>query len=242
MDSFILWRGASEIDGKPIVCVATGVGRPSQNAKTGPMVQIFVMVDGKLPMDAIKDGSHDSVCGSCPHRGGPGNGVRTCYVNVAKSVQGIGRKLMAEGYPSPSPLECLSSLKGKRVRVGAYGDPGALPNAVLEPIMAISGSWTGYTRRWRERPDLAGWLMASCDTEAEREEAKALGWRTFRILCGEESPDVGEEVMCPNITKGKLCFECGLCCGMNREAKDVCIPAHGQSKARYEQNRLTKGK
>ena len=83
MDSFIFYRGASQIDGAPIVGIATV---NSGNRKTGVMVQTWIIRDDVHPVVASRTGADASICGNCPHRGqydDDGNrvvGTRTCYV------------------------------------------------------------------------------------------------------------------------------------------------------------------
>lgn len=61
--------------------------------------------------------------------------------------------------------------------MSAYGDPAALPEAVVEACLAKASGHTGYTHQWRRAPWLAAWLMASADTPAERIMAHMLGFR-----------------------------------------------------------------
>ena len=63
----IIYRGASMIDGSPIVVVAIA---KSGNRKTGNMVQTYILNDnGKNPLENSKSGDDFAICGNCPHRG-----------------------------------------------------------------------------------------------------------------------------------------------------------------------------
>ena len=64
----VLYRGPSLLDGKPIVCIATGLRSPSGNPKTGPMVQTWIMREDVAPHTAQKSGEDSSVCGDCALR------------------------------------------------------------------------------------------------------------------------------------------------------------------------------
>jgi len=64
----ILYEGASAIDGAPIVAIANRITDASNNVKTGAMVQTFIIRSDKSPLEALRDGSDVSVCGSCQHR------------------------------------------------------------------------------------------------------------------------------------------------------------------------------
>lgn len=75
----ILWRGASAIDGAPIVLVANRFADDSGNEKTGAMVQTWILpdphaagieVNGSRPakiMAWLKSTGARSICGDCPH-------------------------------------------------------------------------------------------------------------------------------------------------------------------------------
>jgi hypothetical protein len=66
--SVLVWSGPSPVDGKPIMFIITNLIRDSENSKTGPMVQSFIMRQDIKPVEAIKSGDDESVCGSCPLR------------------------------------------------------------------------------------------------------------------------------------------------------------------------------
>ena len=72
-DGRILWEGASQIDGAPIVCIATGLKRKTKNKKLSDsdrkgMIQTWIMRTDIAPHVAIKSGADESVCGGCIHR------------------------------------------------------------------------------------------------------------------------------------------------------------------------------
>jgi hypothetical protein len=113
------------------------------------------------------------------------------------------------------------------VRMGAYGDPVAVPWQAWEGIHEAR-LWTGYTHQWRElisRP-FRNILMASCDSVAEMAEAAAAGWRAFLVTApGAQKPD--DAILCPS-ERGTQCADCGLCSGLQHaQAPHVYIPAHG---------------
>ena len=91
----VLWRGASLIDGAPIVVIATGLAQGSSNSKTGAMVQTYILRADVSPVDAVRTGQDSAICGTCVHRGrddGSGTGRhvgRTCYVNVGQGPRAV---------------------------------------------------------------------------------------------------------------------------------------------------------
>lgn len=245
--SFVVWRGPSRFDGRPIVAVVTNVTRSgspsaSKNEKTGPMAQLHVLVADEAPNLAQRSGHDASVCGSCPLRNvnAKASGGTYCYVNVAFSETTTWR---ANGHLQVDLEGCLASVRelGLRVRVGAYGDPAALPEDVVRAVVGASSGATSYTHDWRS--ERSGWLkpyaMASVEREEDAEEAAAAGWRTFRIVRGgsaAQSPALRrDEVLCPNVTHGTLCDDCLLCDG-KRDGSDgrrsVVILEHGRSPGR----------
>jgi hypothetical protein len=90
MKSGIIYNGPSLLDGKPIVVIATYSKR---NAKTGAVVQTYILVDGINPLEASKTGADFSICGTCAMRGevttDPNRKQaknRRCYVNLGQGV------------------------------------------------------------------------------------------------------------------------------------------------------------
>jgi len=245
----ILWEGASRFDGTPIVVIATGIrglhrsgDHLSNNEKTGPMGQVWILPAIAPMFDAVyRTGEDSSVCGSCPlRRFDPSGNMqdRECYVRIhgPAAVQGAYQR---GAYPRMSPREVSRLLceHDQNVRLGAYGDPGMVPLRVWQDLTAEAPGWTGYTHRWRGlRHAWTYILMASCDTPEERELARARGWRTFRV---GQSPAPGE-ILCPaSIEAGKktTCDRCKLCNGrqVGDVRKDIHIPFHGPMAAKHKE-------
>lgn len=225
----ILYRGPSLIDGAPIVAVATF---RSANRKTADMVQTWILPDptGGRVVDSIRDGRDASVCGRCPHRPALGG---NCYVEVGKAPNGIGKGVARGIYPDASnDSDALATVgTGRAVRLGAWGDPAAVPAHVWRAVVRDAKGWTGYTHQWRDAfADLRDLCMASVDSVAERDEAQAAGWRTFRVHADAESiePTAGE-ITCPASAEAGArvtCDRCRLCGGTSVRAKSVRIRVH----------------
>jgi len=219
----IVYDGASRIDRTPIVGIVTGlVGCPSGNMKTGPMLQLWILARDVHPYAAIQTGEDKGICGACSHRPTlfKAAGVRRCYVGVHEAPTSVWRTYQRGVY---LPFD-IAGRRELPIRLGAYGDPGALPPSAITRALALSsGRSTGYTHRWRQRPDLRSTCMASTDNPAETEIARANGWRTYAIA----DTDPGA-VMCPaskEAGRRTVCFACLLCSGSGT-AKSVFIPAH----------------
>jgi len=231
----ILYDGPSLLTGDPVVAVATGLGADrwakSRNVKTGSMVQAWILRRDRSPIDAAQDGSDNAICGDCAQRAVPGVRRRSCYVNVAWAPLNIWRKAVAGGYP---PLDAVA-FSGALVRIGAYGDPAAVPHETWLRVLAWVRGWTGYTHAWSDPrfQDLRGYCMASVDSPEEADRARALGWRTFRVRRSGAPlhPGARREVACPASEEAghrTTCAACRICDGLARaKAPDVVINAHG---------------
>lgn len=204
------------------VVIATGFNHPSDNRKTGDMIQIWILVKLVDPVRAIKEGLDRLICGSCVHRGDGHGKERSCYVNVGQAPLGIWRAWKAGRYPT---LQFTDIFAGRKVRFGAYGDPTYIPLSLALAIAGVASGHTGYTHQWR-KPSLQGWrsiLMASVDSIAELVIARSLGWSTFRV--GSEA-SVGES-LCASERSGTACADCLLCSGARGGLESIHIPPHG---------------
>lgn len=210
----LFYEGPSEIDGRPIKGYITG---NSSNRKTGNMLQTWIVVAGMTPNEACKSGADESICGNCIHR--PKN-LGTCYVLTHQAPTAIQR------HP-PRPLS--NTLNGTPLRLGAYGDPTAIPFGRWLTLMMQKGTLnhTGYTHQWRTCDQRFKTLcMASVDTEEEYNEATAMGWRTYRVK-REGDPCLKGEIYCPS-HKGVQCADCRLCSGTtSNSTKNIAIDIHG---------------
>jgi hypothetical protein len=226
--SYKLYEGPSLLDGNPILVALTGIENPSRNIKTGPMAQTWVLRADMNPLEASRTGADKSICGDCPFRGHDGK-ERTCYVNIAWAPFQIFKNKDAL---KPLPKNVF---RHRAVRVGAYGDPAAIPTKYTADIHKRSAVATGYTHQWRTcDPELRKYLMASCNSEADYEQAKSRGWSTFRVKNPEDKILRGETVCPASDEAGKLmtCYTCGRCKG--NTARDVVINVHGMGQRHFK--------
>lgn len=236
----ILYEGPSQLDGRPIVVIATGTSRGTTNEKTGDMLQVWILPRDESPVEAVKEGRDVSVCGDCKHRPSLGG---SCYVAVFQGPRAVWSAYQKGRYAYIDDIEGSEAFfEDARVRFGAWGDPYAVPLEVFQPIVSVAKSFTGYTHQWADMaPAVAAqWqqiLMASVDTASEYWTAKATGWRCFLVHDEDEAP-VGR--VCPAApeapTVGKIdCASCGACAGLSSGAKrpDVAIRVHGAKAGRF---------
>ena len=214
----VVYEGPSMLNGKPIVAIITGLTSPSKNRKTGPMAQLWIL-------DASSD---ESVCGDCPARG------KWCYVTTFQGPLSIYRSWKRGTYEDYNP----ERLRGVALRLGAYGDPAALPIGTVRDITRLVDRFTGYTHQWKNcDSQFQHYCMAPVDTASDQAEAARRGWRTFRVA-PRDSGKLRGEVTCPASDEAghKLdCFTCGACDGRRRPRvkSHIVIAAHGAKTKRY---------
>ena len=230
----LAWRGPSELTGDEIAVVLTGIASPSQNSKTGPMVQAYIIPATVHAGRAVGTDAERAVCGDCPLRGsGFGRADRMCY--VAWGVWVVGTHMERGAFRESDTHEAGEMLKGKQLRIGAYGDPAAVPISVWDALLRHTAGWTGYTHQWRDcDPEFKKLLMASCETEQDMLQANAAGWRTFRIRW-KGGKTIGREIVCPAESHNLTCDKCRLCRGTATGAKNIVITAHGSGAAKYSE-------
>ena len=221
---YILYKGQSVLDGAPIVVIAT---MSTSNEKTGNMVQTWILREDMSPLEATKAGDDSSVCGECPHRHHLGG---ACYVTVFQAPLSIW-KAYKRGTYSTDKVEFTRRIAHKRVRIGAYGDPAAVPVAVWQDIVDNCDGHTGYTHQSNHvnfNAALLDIVMQSIDTE---EQARATKARYFRVKL-PDAPALPREVECLSDSIGKSCADCLLCDG-GIKGKSVYINVHGNKSKRF---------
>lgn len=223
-NGYLIYEGPSMLDGQPIIGVAT---LASSNIKTGNMAQLWILRADMHPSEALKSQADASICGGCPHRQSLGG---ACYVTVHRAPAQVWKQYRAGRYPSDWDPEAFT---GRKVRLGAYGDPAALPAPIIERLVSKARGWTGYTHQTRHpnfQKELLQWVMVSVDTPRQALKAHSQGLRTFRVRT-TDSPLLDGEVVCLS-EQGVSCIECGLCNGQG-EGPSIVIDVHGQLANRY---------
>jgi hypothetical protein len=222
------------------VVIATDTRESDANEKTGRMIQVYILTAEESPLDAVRDGSDSLICGDCPLRGkDPDNGFvgRTCYVRVIQGPLAVWRAWQRGAYPYLPRTRYADLFSGRAVRWGAYGDPAFIPLEVIRWVSFFAKRHTGYTHQWKHNPQLRAYLMASVDSEVEYYQAKAAGWRTFRVRAAGERLQA-REISCPASAESghkTQCVRCGLCDGArdNDCRKDISIVVHGVGRRNF---------
>lgn len=206
----------------------------SSNSKTGKMHQIWILVESKKPTEASKDKLDSLVCGNCKHRQSLGG---ACYVNLGQAPNSVWKAYKAGKYTDIKDVpNWLDYFVNASVRFGAYGDPAFIPTQIVSDICSVAKRWTGYTHQWQDENAAFGkkYFMASVDNNTEHEKAIQLGWRSFKVVMDNYNLDTKQEIVCPNLTKGVSCVDCGLCNGTRTKAKDIVVLVHGSLKKRFK--------
>lgn len=243
LPSVVVYDGPSALDGERIVAILTGGGQSiSRNEKTGALAQLWILRADVAPHVAVRDGRDATVCGMCPQRPALGG---DCYVRVDQGPRSAWQAWSDGKVPYLTPLAAGAALaiavkvgRIAGVRLGAYGDPAALPLSVAadltHAVRAVNGVTTGYTHQWRDTsPAWSRFVMASADSADDQRDARAMGYRSFRVV-KPDAPDAGavKGVSCPASAesgKAKTCATCGLCNGARVEGRvggDVRINLH----------------
>lgn len=227
-NAVVFYDGPSALNGAPILGVLTGLVYESKNPKTGDMLQAWILLRDLSPREAIASGEDAAICGDCSLRG---DGVygRGCYVTYWQAPARIYSAI--DRAPRIPPSGLTTSLRGRRVRLGAYGDPVAIPAGVWATLLRFTSGSIGYTQRWRTcAPVYRTFLMASVLSTVDRDEARARGWRTYRVR-GPQDPIGPEECICPASEEAdhKLtCYDCLLCDGAKSSRANPVIVVHGK--------------
>lgn len=226
MKSAIIYQGPSLLDGQPIVAIANYTDR---NKKTGAVVQTYIIRSDMNPLEASKTGADYSICGDCPMRGTPTADParkqaagRRCYVNLGQGVLSTFRAYQRGMYEPGDPR---AMGRGRFVRVGSYGDPAAVPQAVWDELLSEADTWTAYTHQKPWRPDIA---MQSADSLEEARDHWRAGRRTFRVVPSLDDIVPQLEAICPaskEAGRRVQCTACKLCKG-GTKAKSIAIVEH----------------
>lgn len=248
--NLVVYHGPSAYDGTPIVAI---LQRGSSNSKTGAMAQLWILSADMDPITASRMGKDYSVCGNCPHRGAAAPNKesgwaenRGCYVNLLHGPQKKYKAFKNGLYKRAETIgEVQEFLHGQGLRLGAYGDPAALPSELCEMLAGMAEYSTSYTHGhsvWGNDGKIAtvaSYSMVSADSVQEALKAQSKGFRTFRVIPVAQWEDKGKdsmlanEILCPASEEAGnrvKCFECKLCNGTKSKAKSIAIVAHGSTK------------
>ena len=238
---FVVWQGQSAIDNAPIVLIAIRGRNGHHNKKTGALLQTYILRSDISPVEAIQRGKDRSICGACIHSSKQNGGLGSCYVRIDTGPLQVWKAYKRGVYPTLKPIDSQAQCNGELVRLGTYGDPGALPLLVWSHLLEHAKAYTGYTHLWPTTGSgLARYCMASCDNLGQAEEAQSRGWRSFTVVPTSYTSKPTNSFLCPaseQAGKKLTCSECLACGGLSStNTASVYIPVHG---VQYKQARFT---
>lgn len=205
----------------------------ANNEKTGDVPTMWI---GRTREESLKS------CEGCPLLEGG------CYAQFGRPAMAHSGMTRAHKRGKDYSLETAlanSRRAAKMARLGGIGDPGALRNvkAVIRKIRDFGLDAVGYTHHWRGRPDLAGELMASCETLEGADQAIDSGYRAAVVLESDflaknkgrkfTTPKGRNGIVCPAIVSNNkvTCNDCRLCDG-SKPGPVIGFPDHGPKSRR----------
>ena len=256
-----LYKGASTMpgQGRSGAQVMALLTLNSENAKLGREFQTWHLRADMHPTDARRGGAGDGpICGEgkrgCPFRAQAGQKLGACYpdgrglVSLWSSykrgnypdVRAMAADIMPGTWPEARKLETALNVLGTLpdgIRLGAYGDPAAMPFEIAEQMTNISLGHTGYThqasRKFFDKRFLT-LCQVSADTPKQALKFQAMGAKTFRVaLEGDALMD--NEIECLSDSKNINCLDCGLCNGIKQ---NIAITVHGTWSSNFKSARV----
>jgi len=226
---YIMWQGASVLDGAPIAIIAT---MATSNAKTGDMVQTWIIRTDMNPVEASKVGKDVAICGSCPHRH---YNKGACYVNIGQAPNAVYKGYVKGIYPAFDASLHGGHFSHRKIRLGAYGDPAAVPFEEMAKIAYLGIGHTGYTHQANHKnfdDRFMSICMVSADTPRQALKFQSKGAKTFRVAMVGDAL-FPSEIECLADSKGIQCIDCGLCDGAT---KNIAITVHGSRSSNFKSN------
>lgn len=194
----------------------------SKNTKTGDVPTAFA---GSTYKETCAS------CQGCPLFNAEQPGKSNCYSHSGTGA--MSAKSVFRAVARGKKYDIITALKSKHkdakmVRFTAIGDPARADRSrLLADMMTVKAQGldvVGYTHFWQDNPDLAGKLMASCESTAQVIKAISMGFRATVVVSwdhlvkgGGRRFKVGDHtaIVCPAQIEGArvTCNECRLCDG-----------------------------
>lgn len=248
--SFIWYSGPSALDGKPIYgLLYLGLGG---NRKLGSIPYTTI-----IPQDKEEFLQNESVCGKCPFLKSPNSGKRSCYVTYYQILtfkkwrewidEDTMNKMKDKKIPyidifDPEIKNALKPLLKKVIlRHGNSGDPLSIPIKYLRQLDSFFADSISYTHQaylYKSKVQEGFQSMISTHSYSHAKALHKNGFRTARVIKGEDSELLPNEIICPEqLGKVLNCDQCRLC---GRDNKiNIAFIQHGIRKYMNEFPNMT---
>jgi len=229
---YTLYQGPSVLDGAPIAAILT---LKTSNRKTGNMAQVWIIRTDDNPVAISQAKLDSSICGNCPHKQSIGG---ACYVNIGQAPLAVYRAYKRGRYLPFDATVHGAKLASRMLRLGAYGDPAAVPFDILNDVTKLVKGHTGYTHQAMHKAfdkRYMGICMVSADTPKQAIKYQSQGAKTFRVALAGDTLASGE-LECLADAQGLQCSDCGLCDGTKQ---NIAITVHGSRAKRFNSNLIS---
>lgn len=199
--------------------------KPKGNKKTGGLDWEFYHFTAGMHPQECRTSGHDAFtnCQGCPLASNNG-----CYV-MPLALNAIYKSRVLDGKALRiTHKRAIELVKGRDIRLGAYGNPSTLGTALQRKLQEASSLCLSYEHH-RHKARVS---MVSVHSAEEAMQWQAKGYRTYRTL-GETEHMLDSEIPCPNVTHGVTCAACGLC-DTRKPGKSIVAPYHGSGKRKAE--------
>jgi hypothetical protein len=139
---------------------------------------------------------------------------------------------MKGAYPPLQGHDALATIgQDKDVRIGTYGDGGAVPQYIWDSLISKAKKHTAYCHQY-DNPNSSFdpmIYMVSADNLSTAQKHWGLGNRTFRVIQDVSEVDKSKEILCPaskEMGRRVQCSSCMLCGGSQVKAKSIAIVQH----------------
>ena len=200
----------------------------SRNKKTGKIIQQWI--------GGTRKESKQS-CGDCPLL--PITSNIRCYAQVGTAAIGH-QKILDNVINTIYTLQnALLKNAAKYVRFGTIGDPARIPRRTLfrhiQQVYTAGKIIIGYTHQWRQKQHqwLKKYLLASCESVQDFDNAVKLGWKATLLLPATyiakmyKTPAGHTIIRCPAEFSKVQCITCGLCSVRKQPNIHIGFTAHG---------------
>ena len=154
-------------------------------------------------------------------------------MNIGQAPNQVYKSFKRGIYPVFDYAKHSQYITGRKIRLGAYGDPAAIPFNIVERFAKLGIGHTGYTHQANHKgfdDRYFSLLMASADTPKQSLALQSRGAKTFRVALADDSL-FEHESECYADSEGIQCADCLQC---NGQQGNIAIQVHGSRKSNFK--------